>query len=98
MGLWRQSFPYHARWMGVNKTARKEEGTSQHSQEDYGSSCVLLDSMGSCVLLDDCSIVLETMTDDLSYRWHGSSCVLLVDCKVVSGLLDEDIVERYLPS
>jgi hypothetical protein len=36
MGLWRQSFPYHARWMGVNKTARKEEGTSQHSQEDYG--------------------------------------------------------------
>jgi hypothetical protein len=49
--------------------------------------------MGSCVLLDDCSIVLETVTDDLSYRWHGSSCVLLVDCRVVSGLLDEDIVK-----
>jgi hypothetical protein len=49
--------------------------------------------MGSCVLLDDCSIVLETVTDDLSYRWHGSSCVLLVDCRVVSGLPEEDIVK-----
>jgi hypothetical protein len=54
--------------------------------------------MGSCVLLDDCIIVLETVTDDLSYQWHDSSCVLLVDCRVVSGLLDEDIVERYLPN
>jgi hypothetical protein len=52
----------------------------------------------SCVLLVDCNIVIETVADDLSYRWHGSSCVLLVDCRVVSGLLDEDIVERYLPS
>jgi hypothetical protein len=50
------------------------------------------------VLLVDHNIVMETMTDDLSYRWHGSSYVLLVDCRVVSGLLDEDIVERYLPS
>jgi hypothetical protein len=52
----------------------------------------------SCVLLVDRSIVMETVTDDLSYQWHGSSCVLLVDCRVVSGLLDEDIMERYLPS
>jgi hypothetical protein len=52
----------------------------------------------SCVLLVDCSIVMETVTDDLSYRWYGSSCVLLVDYRVVSGLLDEDIMERYLPS
>jgi hypothetical protein len=49
--------------------------------------------MGSCVLLDDCNIVLETVTDDSSYRWHGSSCVLLVDCRVVSGLPEEDIVK-----
>jgi hypothetical protein len=39
------------------------------------------------VLLVDRSIVMETVTGDLSYRLHGSSCVLLVDCKVVSGLL-----------
>jgi hypothetical protein len=49
--------------------------------------------MGSRVLLDDCKIVLETVTDELSYRWHGSSCVLLVDCRVVSGLPKEDIVK-----
>jgi hypothetical protein len=106
MGLWRQYFPYHARWMGVNNTTRKEEGTTQHNKEDYdnscvlldyNNSCVLLDNMGSCVLLDDCSIVLETVTDDSIYQWHGSSCVLLVDCRVVNGLLDEDIVEIYLP-
>jgi hypothetical protein len=93
MGLWRQSCPNHAGCMSVIKTARKEEGTSQHNQEDYGSSCVLLDSMGSCVLLDDCNIVLEIVTDDSSYRWHGSSCVLLVDCRVVSGLPEEDIMK-----
>jgi hypothetical protein len=52
----------------------------------------------SCVLLVDRSIVMETVTNDLSYRWHGSSCVLLVECRVVNGLLDEDIVERYPPS
>jgi hypothetical protein len=45
------------------------------------------------VLLDNCSIVLETVTNDLSYRWHGSSCVLLVDCRVVSGLQEEYIVK-----
>jgi hypothetical protein len=50
------------------------------------------------VLLVDCSIVIKTVADDLSYRWHGSSSVLLVDYRVVSGLLDEDIVKRYLPS
>jgi hypothetical protein len=33
----------------------------------------------SCVLLVDCSIVMETVTDDLSHIWHGGSCVLLVD-------------------
>jgi hypothetical protein len=44
-----------------------------------------------------CCLIVEIVTDDLSYRWHGSSCVLLVDCRVVSGLLDEDIMERYLP-
>jgi hypothetical protein len=49
--------------------------------------------MGRCVLLDDCSIVLDSMMDDSSYRWHGSSCVLLVDCRVVSGLPEEDIVK-----
>jgi hypothetical protein len=52
----------------------------------------------SCVLLVDCSIVMETVADDLSYQWHGGSLGLPVDCKVVSGLLEEDIVERYLPS
>ena len=49
--------------------------------------------MGSSVPLDDCIIVLETVMDDSSYRWHGSSCVLLVDCRVVSGLPEEDIVK-----
>jgi hypothetical protein len=39
--------------MGVNKTTRKEEGTSQHSKEDYGSSCVLLYYDNSCVLMDN---------------------------------------------
>jgi hypothetical protein len=52
----------------------------------------------SCVLLVDCSIVMEIVMDDLRYRWHGSSCVVLVDCRVVNGLLDEGIMERYLPS
>jgi hypothetical protein len=28
------------------------------------------------VLLDDYNIVLETVMDDSSYRWHGSSCVV----------------------
>jgi hypothetical protein len=46
----------------------------------------------------DCSIFMETVTDDLSYRWHGYSMGLLVDCRVVSGLLEEDILERYIPS
>jgi hypothetical protein len=41
----------------------------------------------------DCSIVIKTVADDLSYRWYGSSNIILVDCRVVSGLLDEDIVK-----
>jgi hypothetical protein len=52
----------------------------------------------SCVQLFDRNIVMETVENDLSYQWHGSSCVLLADCRVVSGLLDEYIVGRYLPS
>jgi hypothetical protein len=48
----------------------------QHSNEGYGSSCILLDydnscvlleSMTSCVLLDDYNIVPETVKNDLSY-------------------------------
>jgi hypothetical protein len=51
-------------------------------------------SLGAVV----CCLITETVTDDSSYRWHGSSFVLLVDYRVVSGLLDEDIMEIYLPS
>ena len=49
--------------------------------------------MGIFVLLDDYSIVSETMMDNLGYRSHGSSCVLVAYCRVVSGLLDEDIMK-----
>jgi hypothetical protein len=37
----------------------------------------------SCMLLIDCNIVIETVVDNLSYRWHGSICVLLFYCRVV---------------
>jgi hypothetical protein len=51
-----------------------------------------------CVTLFEQNIVMETVADDLIYRWHGSSCLLLDDFIVVSGILDEDIMEIYLPS
>jgi hypothetical protein len=71
----------------VNKTARKEEGTSQQSQEDCGSSCVLLDSMGSCVLLDYNSscVLLDSM----------GSCVVLDDHSIVLETVMDDSSYRW---